>query len=474
MCLLRQTCEKDGLLGQGLLKMENRIILPEDVRTILRTLDQAGFEAYAVGGCIRDSLMGREPNDWDITTSATPLQVKALFRRTIDTGIQHGTVTVMLHRTGYEVTTYRIDGAYTDNRHPEHVTFTASLEEDLKRRDFTVNAMAYHEKKGLVDLFGGQADMQAGIIRCVGPAHQRFTEDALRMMRAVRFSAQFDYQIEADTFSAIRELAPALRKISAERIQTELVKLLTSPHPERLRLAYDTGITAVVLPEFDRCMETPQHNPHHCYTVGEHTLRSLQETEADKVLRLTMLFHDIGKPQTRTTDEQGIDHFRRHPEVSAEITRSILRRLKFDCDTMDRVCRLVRYHDWDIHAVPEHMRKYIAGIGEESFPAMFAVNRADILAQSDYHRQEKLDRVAQLEESYRRILAQGDCLSLKTLAVKGRDLMDAGMAPGKELGVVLQAMLEAVLEDPSRNTKEYLIGNLNEFRAEAQADAENK
>ena len=297
-----------------------QIQLPDKVHKIINTLEEAGYEAYAVGGCVRDSILGREPDDWDITTSAKPEEIKRLFPRTIDTGIRHGTVTVMLDKEGFEVTTYRIDGDYEDSRHPKEVTFTANLAEDLKRRDFTINAMAYNESRGLVDLYGGLADMEAGIIRCVGDARERFTEDALRMMRAVRFSAQLGYRIDEKTREAIKALAPNLRKISAERIQTELVKLVVSPHPDYLRIAYEMCITAQVLPEFDLCMETPQNNPHHCYNVGEHILHSMLAVRADKVLRLGMLFHDIGKPQTMTVDEHGITHNRKHPVVGAEMT----------------------------------------------------------------------------------------------------------------------------------------------------------
>lgn len=266
------------------------IQLPEDVRFIIHTLQDAGHEAYAVGGCVRDSLLSRTPDDWDITTSARPEETKKLFRRTIDTGIQHGTVTVMLKKNGYEVTTYRVDGEYEDGRHPKEVIFTANLIEDLKRRDFTINAMAYNEESGLVDAFTGKKDLEEGIIRCVGDADERFTEDALRIMRAVRFSAQLGFSMEDKTKAAIRGHAENLRKVSAERIQTELTKLVTSPHPEYLRSAWETGITAVFLPEFDRLMRTPQNNPHHCLNVGEHTLRAMQAVRPDKILRLTMLF----------------------------------------------------------------------------------------------------------------------------------------------------------------------------------------
>ena len=285
------------------------IKLPEKVKYIIETITEAGFEAYAVGGCVRDSVLGREPDDWDITTSASPYQIKELFPRTVDTGIQHGTVTVMLDKDGYEVTTYRIDGVYEDGRHPREVTFTPDLKEDLKRRDFTMNAMAYNGKTGLIDIFDGRKDMENRIIRCVGDPEERFREDALRMMRAVRFSAQLGYEIEAATETAITHLAENLKKISAERIQVELLKLLCAPYPGRIRSAYELGITKIILPEFDSCMETAQNNPHHCYTVGEHSIRAMEAVEPDKCLRLAMLFHDIGKPVTKTTDQEGIDHF---------------------------------------------------------------------------------------------------------------------------------------------------------------------
>lgn len=434
-----------------------QIQLPDKVHKIINTLEAAGYEAYAVGGCVRDSILGRKPDDWDITTLAKPEEIKRLFPRTIDTGIRHGTVTVMLDKEGFEVTTYRIDGDYEDGRHPKEVTFTASLEEDLKRRDFTINAMAYNEHQGLVDLYGGLADMEAGMIRCVGDAKERFTEDALRMMRAVRFSAQLGYRIEEATKTAITALASDLQKISAERIQAELIKLVISAHPDYLRIAYETGITAQILPEFDLCMETPQNNPHHCYTVGEHILHAMQAIEPDKVLRLGMLFHDIGKPQTMTVDEEGITHNKKHPAVGAEMTKKILRRLKFDNDTTEKVIKLVLYHDQDIAATQAGVRRAMNRIGEDIFPMLFAVHRADISAQSDYMREEKLRKFSYIEELYDTVRSQGDAVSLKDLAITGRDLIAQGMKPGREIGAVLQSLLEQVLEDPSLNTPEQLL-----------------
>lgn len=436
-----------------------KIQIPEKANYIIKTIMDAGYEAYVVGGCVRDSILGRVPGDWDITTSAKPEEVKALFRRTIDTGIQHGTVTVMLDKEGFEVTTYRIDGKYEDSRHPKEVTFTPNLVEDLKRRDFTINAMAYNEESGLVDIFGGLADIENKTIRCVGNAEERFREDALRIMRAIRFSAQLGYTIEEQTRAAIRELAPTLQKISVERIQVELTKLITSPHPDTLRMAYEMGVTKIVLPEFDKMMETPQNHPHHMYNVGEHTLKALLETEPDKILRLAVLFHDVGKPETLSVDEKGVTHFYGHAGVSEEMSRQILRRLRYDNDTIHAVTRLVRYHDYGNDVEPDMriVRRAVNKIGEDIFPLLLKVKKSDILAQSDYKRKEKLDRVEQWQLLYEKIMEENQCVSLKTLAVTGSDLIAAGMKPGRELGVMLQKLLELVLEQPECNTKEYLL-----------------
>ena len=436
-----------------------KIQMPEKVAHIIHTIQEAGYEAYAVGGCVRDSILGRTPDDWDITTSARPQEVKALFGRTVDTGLQHGTVTVLMGREGFEVTTYRIDGTYEDGRHPSQVTFTASLREDLRRRDFTINAMAYSEETGLVDIFGGMEDIRAGVIRCVGDAGERFGEDALRIMRAVRFSAQLGYRIDEGTKSAIRRLAPSLRRISAERIRTELVKLLTSAHPDELRTAWELGVTEVILPEFDRTMDCQQRNPHHCYTVGEHILHSLLQTAPDRVLRMTMLLHDIGKPQTMTEDADGVRHFHGHARVSEEMAGQILRRLKFDNDTIDKVCRLLRYHDYGNGCMPDgrSVRRAVNRVGEDIFPMLLAVKRADLEAQSDYQRQEKREILEAWERGYQEVMERRDCVSLKNLAVTGRDLIDVGMQPGKQMGKTLEEMLEIVLENPACNTREYLL-----------------
>lgn len=430
--------------------------LPENVNRIIHRLQKEGYDAYAVGGCVRDTLLGREPKDWDITTSARPEAVKSLFSHTIDTGIQHGTVTVMLDHVGYEVTTYRIDGEYEDSRHPKEVIFTGNLVEDLKRRDFTINAMAYNDESGLVDAFEGEQDLEKGVIRCVGNAHDRFGEDALRMLRAVRFAAQLGFSIEEQTRAAVADLAPTLAKVSAERIQMELVKLLTSANPQEMREVYELGLSRVFLPEFDRMMETPQHNKHHMYTVGEHTIHAMEAIPADRVLRLAMLFHDIAKPLCITTDEEGQDHFKGHPQEGAKMTKEILRRLKFDNDTIGHVVLFVRYHDDRPVLTATNVRRIMSRIGEENMKGLLAVKRADTLGQSMYHREEKLAYIDTMEQLYRQVLQEQQCVKKSDLALNGRDLIRMGMQPGKQLGTVLDGLFELVLEHPEWNTRERL------------------
>ncbi|WP_028242906.1 CCA tRNA nucleotidyltransferase [Pseudobutyrivibrio ruminis] len=437
--------------------------LPADVSKIINILESNGHEAYAVGGCVRDCILGKIPHDWDITTSALPEQVKSLFDRTFDTGIEHGTVTVLLHGEGYEVTTYRVDGKYEDGRHPKEVTFTASLEEDLKRRDFTINAMAYSENRGLVDLFGGKEDLDAGIIKAVGNPTERFTEDALRMLRALRFSAQLGFEIEPETYNAICKLAPTLDRISAERIQVEMVKLVTSDHPERLREVYNTGLSKVFFPELDVMLECEQHNKHHMYTVGEHTIKSMELAPADKVIRLTMMLHDVAKPACKTTDENGQDHFKMHPVRGAEMARDILRRLKFDNDTTDKVCNLVKNHDDRPEINERNVRRMIIRVGQDNFDDLLAVKRADCLAQSMYNREEKLAYIDKLEQVYRQVIAAGDCLRIKDLKVNGKDLIDMGVPQGQRIGEILKAVFDEVVDNPELNDRDYLLNRVKDM-----------
>ena len=447
------------------------IDLPGEVELIISELEKKGFEAWAVGGCIRDSVLNRKPGDWDITTNAKPAEVKSIFKRTVDTGIQHGTVTVLIKDKSFEVTTYRLDGKYEDSRHPCEVTFTADLVEDLKRRDFTINAMAYNSRAGLVDAFGGVEDIKKRLIRAVGSPEERFKEDALRIMRAVRFSASLDFDIEEKTFEAIKKETGNLKKISAERIREELVKLIASSHPEKLLTLSECGITSVILPEFDRELATEQNNQHHQYSVGIHTIEAMKYsvtfddelTYDDRVvLRLTMLLHDMGKPALKTTDEDGVDHFKGHSAESVRLAGDILKRLKFDNATINKVSRLVKYHDHRKESSPANVRRTIVAVGKDLMPLWFKVRRCDVMGQSTYIREEKLKEIDSFEKVYRQVLRDGDCLSIAELKLNGNDLMENGVPAGRKVGQTLSAMLDAVLEDPSLNTREGLLGFLKD------------
>jgi len=451
-------------------KSRIQIKLPEKVRYIIETLNDAGFEAFAVGGCVRDSILGRIPKDWDITTSARPLQVKELFRRTIDTGIQHGTVTIMLGDEGYEVTTYRIDCEYEDMRHPKEVIFTDMLVEDLKRRDFTINAMAYSDSTGLIDEFDGLSCIEGKIIKAVGCAHDRLSEDALRILRALRFSAELGYEIDDELTEAIKELSPNLSRISAERICTELVKLLKSDNPDKIRDAYYLGVTKIILPEFDLCMETEQNTPHHFYNVGEHTIHALMEAckyteeftdRENRILRLAMLMHDFGKPAAKTIEaDTGLNHFKGHPEISEEISVKVMRRLKLDNDTIDNVRKLVRWHDYRPKLTMPRVRRMIVNVGPDRMKMYLRLRIADTLSQSEYNRREKLEYLEELTLKYNKIMNDGDCLSIKELAVTGKDIIELGVSPGPGLGEILKNLLEDVLDNPEHNTRDYLLSRV--------------
>ena len=491
-------------------------MIPHPVEEILRTLRESGFEGYAVGGCVRDTILGRVPEDWDITTSAKPEQVKALFRRTLDTGIKHGTVTVMFGKEGYEVTTYRMDGEYEDHRHPKEVQFTPNLIEDLKRRDFTINAMAYSPESGIVDEFDGIRDMKRKCIRCVGKATERFEEDALRMLRGVRFAGQLQFEIERATFLAMKEKAPTIVNVSAERIRTELTKLLLSDGADRLLQAVEAGLTEYFLPELDVMLQTPQNNPHHCYDVGRHSIEAVrainqlwrevcvdsetggsifnqlwrktgaddktagkggggerlpmaqQDKKVQTILVYAALLHDVAKPDCLWTDEEGIDHFYNHNELGADKAEGILRRLKFDNETIDVVTKIIRYHDcrhencWINGAYSNKgkraMRRLMNRIGVTAMPLLFLLQRADLLAQSDYTREEKLAKLAAGERCFREILEAGEAVTVKDLAIGGREIMELGLEPGPKVGKILQQLLELVMEEPGKNTAEILRG----------------
>lgn len=451
-----------------------KINAPKGARYIIKQLNKYGYEAYIVGGCVRDSLLGKEPNDWDITTSAKPDEVKSVFRRTIDTGIEHGTVTVLLDKdyepNSFEVTTYRVDGEYRDHRRPVGVEFTASLEEDLKRRDFTINAMAYNDETGVVDIFGGMQDLEDGIVRCVGNPSERFDEDALRILRAVRFAAGLGFSIDEATMAAMKEQACYLSDISAERIQVELTKLITSPNPDRIVTAYELGITAVVLPEFDRMMQTLQNTPYHKYTVGMHTVHAMENIPPTPILRYSALLHDVGKPDTKTTDEKGVDHFLGHPDVSEKLARKILKRLRLDNNTIESVCRLVLYHDFGRTGIkPKTFRRFVSKIGIENMEDYLKLVKADLAAQSDYMAEKKYKIYDELTALYECALEESQCFTKKELLIGGRDLLELGVGQGREIGRILDRLLDMVLEEPGLNDRETLL-NLAKRMLEVNTD----
>lgn len=440
---------------------EFKIDIPKNVRLIINILKQNGFEAFAVGGCVRDTILGRNPQDWDITTSALPHQVKELFHRTLDTGIKHGTVTIMMSKIGYEVTTYRIDGEYNDSRHPESVEFTSNLIEDLKRRDFTINAMAYNPEEGLVDAFDGMGDIERGIIRCVGKPEERFQEDALRILRAIRFSAQLGFDVDDDTMMAIKALAPTLKNISAERIRTELEKLIMSDHPEKLITAYDAGVTKIVLPEFDRMMECPQVTPYHKYNVGEHTVKVVQNVPKNRLMRWTALFHDVAKPEVMYWDKiKGKTHFKGHALVGSEMAARIMRRLRMDNKTIKTAARLIACHDdrpTEKGFTPEVVRRSVHKIGKDIYPQYLQLVSADFQGKSDYGKEKGYDGYLYCCEQFALIMQNNVCTSSKELNITGKDLIDMGCPAGSIIGDILDKLLDIVLTDPKSNTKENLI-----------------
>ncbi len=410
-----------------------RIQIPSHVGYIIGKLNQNGYEAFAVGGCVRDTLLGRTPGDWDITTSARPEQVKALFRRTIDTGIQHGTVTVMLERTGYEVTTYRIDGEYEDGRHPRQVEFTSDLLEDLKRRDFTINAMAYSHETGIVDAFGGMEDLEKRVIRCVGEPMERFEEDALRILRAIRFSAQLDFSIEEKTREAITRIAPNLAKVSRERVQMELTKLLCSDHPEQIRQVYETGISRYVSEEFS-CLpwEKAEISP---------ALPKEKYVRWAAFLRCACLAEQDSWQTDLSCEKAAGKNFCEEREKAVRAGGKILRDLKLDNETIGRVKTLTSWCGEKLLPEAPSVRRAMSKMEPEVWDALVELNQYG-------------DEILCLTKEIR---AAGDCLDLKHLAVNGRDLMSAGVRPGKDMGEILNRMLQEVLERPENNQKEILM-----------------
>ncbi len=433
------------------------IDIPKKIRNAIDDIKNSGHEAYIVGGCVRDAIMGREPNDWDVTTSAEPEDIKDIFEKTVDTGIKHGTVTVLIEKEPIEVTTYRIDGDYLDNRRPEEVFFTKNIAEDLKRRDFTINAIAYNDKDGYVDLFSGREDIDKKIIRCVGVPDERFNEDGLRMLRAIRFSAQLDFTIDSETFKAIKRNRDLIKNISAERIREELTKILISKHPEKIMLLHDTGLIKYILPEFERCIGFEQDNPYHIYDVGAHTIEAVKNIENDPVLRWTMLAHDLGKPLTKTFDAKGIGHFYGHGLVSVKIVNEVFTRLKFDNKSIKKVTRLIKDHDYRIPLNEKGIRKAISKIGDDIFLDLLKVQRADDSAKSKKAKEGYLEKNKEIERIYHEIKKKGQCISKEEMNIDGKDLINIGIEQGKDIGETLDYLFKVVIDRPEKNKRDILI-----------------
>ncbi|MDE6260185.1 MAG: HD domain-containing protein [Oscillospiraceae bacterium] len=435
-----------------------RFDIPAGARHILQTLNDAGFEAYLVGGCVRDLLRGVAPHDWDICTSALPGETETCFvgQRIIETGLKHGTVTVLEGGEPYEITTYRTEGPYSDSRRPDFVRFVPDLEEDLARRDFTMNAIAMDLDENLRDPFGGAEDIKAGLIRCVGEPAQRFQEDGLRVMRALRFAAVFGYEIEERTARAIHENRAMLDRVSAERINVELRKLLVSKNAGAVLRQYP-DVFCQFWPQLSPLVILEQHNPWHCWGGWEHTIHAVEAAPTDVTLRLTMLLHDIGKPACKSTDEQGIDHFYGHPAVSALLADQMLRALKFDNKTWEQVVLLVERHDVQLPPRSQVIRRWLNRLGPEAFFQLLEVKRADNMGQAPEKVKDSLADLDELKAKAEQILAERQCLTLKDLAVDGRDVRAVGIAPGPEVGRVLEELLERVLSGEIPNERTVLL-----------------
>lgn len=433
--------------------------IPSEVQIILYNLNEAGHEAYIVGGCVRDALMGRIPNDWDITTSATPDIVKKVFPKTYDTGLKHGTVTVRMNDEGYEVTTYRVEGDYEDYRRPSQVEFVGDITLDLGRRDFTMNAMGYHPNEGFIDPYNGMADINQGIIRSVRDPEERFTEDALRILRGIRFAAQLGFNIQEETLSGMLECAHLLEHISQERIREEMMKILLSDRPDRLINMHEWDLLQYVIPELIDCFYTPQNHPHHVYDVARHTIKAIEQLPKDPILRLTMLLHDIGKPATHTRDENHIDHFYGHVPMSVKMSKKILKRLRFDNETIKKVTTLVEYHDFHIEKTltRNSIKEVLCRIGEDLFEKLLLIQEADARAQNPDKLQPKLQVLENTRIVYKEILASGECYTIKGLAIDGKDIVAQGIKPGKQVGDSLQKALAYVIENPHSNNKQHLL-----------------
>lgn len=442
-----------------------KIQIPHDVKIILDKLHKNNYKAYIVGGCVRDSILNREINDWDINTNALPGEIMELFSdfNVIETGLQHGTLTIILNNNKYEITTFRADGDYGDGRHPNNVEFISELADDLLRRDFTMNAIAYNEQEGIVDPFNGLEDIANGIIRCVGNPRHRFNEDGLRILRAIRFHSRLGFEIEYNTLTAMKQRRHKLKNISKERIRDEISKILIGEHVysailtmTKSKLFYHT------IPEIIKCIDFKQYNKHHDKDVFNHIIHVVKHSPSKLEIRLAALFHDIGKPECFTLDEDNCGHFYKHHISSSKITKNIMSRLRFDNKTIDKVSILVREHmsRYD-HLRTTNIKKFITRVGIENLDDLFELQIADIKSSApEYH---NIYMVTKLRDECYKILSEKQPLSRGDLEVNGKDLINIGFKPGKELGNVIDILLEKVLEDPTLNDKEALINIAKEI-----------
>ena len=433
------------------------IEIPSAVDRIINKLEESGYEAYAVGGCIRDSVMGKVPSDWDICTSSLPEETLECLgaENIVKNGLKHGTVTVRIDGENYEITTFRTDGEYLDNRHPESVTFVRDLHEDLSRRDFTMNALAYSKKRGLQDHFDGVKDIENGIIRCVGSPDKRFGEDALRILRALRFSSVLGFEIEKKTAKSIHKNAYLLKNISVERIMSEFVKILCGKNVEKVLLGFG-DVIGEMIPKVKDMIGFEQHNPHHVYDVWTHTVKVISEVKPTKTLRLAALFHDMGKPAAFKMDEKGIGHFKGHPDISEKIAERELKRLKSDNKTLKDVCKLVKYHDVRPYN-DKSIRRYIANVGMDMFEDMLDIKRADTKAQNPAYLEDTLKYIDFLEDMYRAEKEKNNDFTLRTLKINGEDLKKLGFTDGRAIGYCLNGLLLQVIDGDIENDRDILL-----------------
>ena len=439
--------------------MEIKINIPADANELIHTLQNNGHSAYIVGGCVRDSILGRTPHDYDICTSATPSEMLEIFKdkKIIKTGLQHGTVTVVVNGEPYEITTYRIDGIYSDNRRPDTVTFTDKLVEDLRRRDFTINAMAYNDEEGLIDPFNGMEDIKYKKISCVGFAEDRFGEDALRILRAIRFAAQLEFTIMPGTDWEIHKQYKNLENISIERINSEFCKIASSDDFCVELLLYK-DVFSLFIPELKDMFDFPQNNPWHIWDVFGHTIHAVEYCDSDDlVVRLAVFFHDFGKPHSYQDGEDGIRHFKGHGKVSADMTDSIMKRLRFDNETRNNVVELVSYHDATFEVGKKYVKRWLNKIGEKQFRRLLQVKKADNKAQNLELSSDRIKELSEIEALIDEVLQEDECFSLKDLAVNGKDLIGVGYKAGKELGNTLNKLLQLVIDGDCPNEKEKLL-----------------